>query len=635
MPWLTAKTIDGKWGVGCSACWAAGSCSAWGTFQIRSAQALRLHKLRAHANTAAHVLAEGGSVEKTSAPTENDFRSVLQSRRQGDSHNKLDKAVSLSRDRNKQLAWCLAEATRYFWRKCLSHAKCIALHSDGANRLHCVSFNCLHEKTLEMSWGTLGIVRDCGTGSAAIEGAVLACIDKFCTEKTGAPRGLNTSARLLPELKSRILERTHLFNADGASDEQRAGRWLMQSLPGLKWRTRDKTHASRRIITKPWAADRYLAGTFDLFIAAKDSPTRLIENSDDIKRIFAKHCRSTKDKLVDSTSIRNLGYAKQRMDSSSTPCGRCVVWLDALLMTCVEVSVSRTGTPKQRADKFLHEVSEERILQLAMLADAADDGLSLTRFTDENQYDVARLPHELNTFVQNMKMLFVESQCVNMGFTKAAIVLLARSRIFPKDGEQHILGGDGAVTTEMVQRCCQRMKSFVRLAQESIDAEYPEWELCQAFQLFDLAIMRQPKCDQNPTRQRSFSRLAQSLNLSETKLIVQFQDHLVQAWTNFHSGSGLSSFECWRQAALQSQSRQSMREKHSVSDLRPALEAYGLFCGNSTSNTERTFEVTRRVISDYRRRLDAITEDDDITLAQSSRVHGTQNCYCMTPGGSC
>jgi hypothetical protein len=50
----------------------------------------------------------------------------------------------------------------------------------------------------------------------------------------------------MTDLFEHVKSRIELFDADGATDEQRAGRLLMDELPNLKLVIRDRTHAATR-----------------------------------------------------------------------------------------------------------------------------------------------------------------------------------------------------------------------------------------------------------------------------------------------------------------------------------------------------------------------------------------------------
>ena len=66
----------------------------------------------------------------------------------------------------------------------------------------------------------------------------------------------------------------------------------------------------------------------------------------------------------------------------------------------------------------LRSCTTERVLTAAMLSDAADEAAMLTRAFDTEATDTARVPEELSMFVHRVRVLFLERQAINHGFTK-------------------------------------------------------------------------------------------------------------------------------------------------------------------------------------------------------------------------
>ena len=62
-----------------------------------------------------------------------------------------------------------------------------------------------------------------------------------------------------------------------------------------------------------------------------------------------------------------------RFDSLQRPLGRFVLFFDAVVELAVQLAMSRTGRPQEDAINFLDYIDEEKCIQLAMLADAADE----------------------------------------------------------------------------------------------------------------------------------------------------------------------------------------------------------------------------------------------------------------------
>ena len=85
---------------------------------------------------------------------------------------------------------------------------------------------------------------------------------------------------------------TELYCSDAVGDENLAGKTLLAQgyLPRLGCVTRDKCHGLRRVISRPWAADKVLSDVVGGFVFNKNSPTSLIEYSGDLQLWFQR-CR--------------------------------------------------------------------------------------------------------------------------------------------------------------------------------------------------------------------------------------------------------------------------------------------------------------------------------------------------------
>jgi hypothetical protein len=110
----------------------------------------------------------------------------------------------------------------------------------------------------------LGLKHQYGSRAEHAQKAVMAVIQDMCTGGRGAP-GRQGNVMCDADLAEHIRQIVEVFAADAASDEQLAGRELQSPadggpamLPNLKIVVRDKAHASRRLLSRPWAADAYL-----------------------------------------------------------------------------------------------------------------------------------------------------------------------------------------------------------------------------------------------------------------------------------------------------------------------------------------------------------------------------------------
>jgi hypothetical protein len=80
-------------------------------------------------------------------------------------------------------------------------------------------------------------------------------------------------------------------------------------------------------------ADPFLLSTLVKFICGKDSITKLIAYSSNIKALFNARAAINAESAIDCRKIRDLNYAKNRFHSTQKPLGRFVLAFDALLAT--------------------------------------------------------------------------------------------------------------------------------------------------------------------------------------------------------------------------------------------------------------------------------------------------------------
>jgi hypothetical protein len=129
------------------------------------------------------------------------------------------------------------------------------------------------------------------------------------------------------------------------------------------------------------------------------------------------------------------------------------------------------------------------ILQNAMMADASHESLSLVRFLDDEELPVEELVVEVRTFVNNIKMLFLEEQVFKIeGFTKWAVDNLRKVRLVRlRNGSCKAIGGPFEPSPDVRRRCLQRMVAWMRLAITIVETEFPDYEIFQAFSVFALS----------------------------------------------------------------------------------------------------------------------------------------------------
>ena len=191
-----------------------------------------------------------------------------------------------------------------------------------------------------------------------------------------------------------------LLDADAAADEQLAAR-LLRAGAGMfsnaKAQQRDRTHASRRLISRPFAAIPEIKEVMEFFLLQSGSILKTINNSLVLQGKFAEFCKGR---------ARNLTFRMHRFNSTSKPASRFVLEFDAVLLTAIWGAVQRSCPS---CKDFLSFVDEKKLLLFAMCADVSDEGLALTRLTDTESYDIAEVILECSAFLSRMKYLFIEA----------------------------------------------------------------------------------------------------------------------------------------------------------------------------------------------------------------------------------
>ena len=83
-----------------------------------------------------------------------------------------------------------------------------------------------------------------------------------------------------------------------------------------------------------WKSDPYLWWVFELFVAGKGFPSKLVQHSGALSDLFAKHVVALQESAIRNSRIRKMKYAKQRLSSSAVPLQRSVLFFRG----CVEIS---------------------------------------------------------------------------------------------------------------------------------------------------------------------------------------------------------------------------------------------------------------------------------------------------------
>lgn len=225
-------------------------------------QGLKLTNLQRHAKSREHCEGVDAHLGRPSnprdvAPPATAFEAVLADRQRGVAYRQTSR-LTAGAEKAKQITWCLAEALKDVDRVALRSAQSIAIHQDMRAALLCIRFCC--SDGLQVRRGILGMISDFGTSAAEIRTATLDIVTQACTPRSQPPRrsqGHREAPVVDAVLFSHVCSSIEIFDADGAADEQKAGRMLAgkagapAAFENLKVVLRDRTHAATRSGAQP------------------------------------------------------------------------------------------------------------------------------------------------------------------------------------------------------------------------------------------------------------------------------------------------------------------------------------------------------------------------------------------------
>ena len=423
--WMCAKplgTPDSEWGLGCKAC-------AWSVKQNKTTldarsmpyaaltvkgNALKLCNLRRHAQSTTHIQNAKDYIHMhcqgnigipliQGAPKVQEFKQTW--------HNIRNVSGGTKSRKQSSMEWCLYEAWREHELEFMASATTVSIMLDERHGRLLIKYAATN-KNLDVRVGCLALMRDAGATSIDVVNAVHSAVARFCTRGKVHP-GINKSTRNVDAnstVQEYIRQRVEMFTADGAANEQLAGKMLHPTslrgdletkLPNMRLVIRDKAHATRRITDRTIGADCVLEQILNVIVVGRPSVSRLLKNSRPIACMFESEVAKQERIAGVTSSVRNMSFAKQRFDSTAKPLGRCLLNLDAVISTMQIVCAQRqSGSSEYKAAaNFLNLISEARNLVLAgMLADACDECLVLIRFFDREAFRLEEMVEQIDIF---------------------------------------------------------------------------------------------------------------------------------------------------------------------------------------------------------------------------------------------
>ena len=403
--WLVARSKP-TWGLGCSACFLSKQNSEYARFEVETR---RIANIARHAECDQHVAAlvalgivdDPSPEEAKSCPSVAQFKAVATNRLSAVALRQGEKDVG-GRSKLTVMQQCLGQAMFEADRQFLSSSMCMALHMDVRDLRLLVRFRAVDDN-LRTKAGVLGVVPLPRTTATELQTGLQKLLEWFCTDFCGHHDA---------DLQRSIISRIELLDMDAASDEQCMAREMRRGvLSSLRFIMRDKTHAARRALSRPWDVIPDVKEGWLIFAGSNGSMVRMIQNSPVLNKLFNEYSQQQGECPCHAKRVKNLQMRAHRFNSVARPLGRGILFYEAVVMVAVWCTVHRrTKAEVETAELFLEWLLPERLVLLAMMADASDCALGFVRAFDTEDSDAAETMLECQRFLSELHYLFNEAR---------------------------------------------------------------------------------------------------------------------------------------------------------------------------------------------------------------------------------
>ena len=343
-------------------------------------------------------------------------------------------------------------------------------------------------------------------------------------------------------------------------------------------------------MSRPWAKDEFLSAVMHEFIEKANSIAKKITNSDVIKNMYVANRTKCKEDISISPAIRDFAYAPHRYNSEANTLTRICLTLDATLTTACQVVSLRGPTSAEGAAcaATMHSLTNERLLQLGMMADAALEIDYFVHTLDAAEFDEANLRDLIDMLNAKLRRLFIDGQCIHVpGCTSVVLQSLRRARTFVVGGVALTIGAKEGLPAATVASCMRRMAAWAALAKNVIQAEFPSWDVLMAFQVFEVRSRHDTTVHRGQRDDKDIDdclkRICNALNLAFDMLRAQYYYYEPVA-INIARSRKCSNFEAWKAAV-------SKRITFPCDVLQEVLIRYATW-NASSSDVERGFAVS-------------------------------------------
>ena len=487
--------FDGN-GVGCRCCAVAGVSkrSSFAHYGVNTCAAMQECNLLKHSNNKRHQAAvqaflsgqghPGAVVGSLTAPPKAEYDKLCDAILKGEATCRNAKECKMT--------WTVAEAIKSEDQKHFEKTHSVALFRDESRGRLALRFRTVSNKLEEHS-GFLGQEVNFGAGAKAVTDATASVMRRACSRFAGAPYAAigadshssksRGKAFIKKPLFKKLRHSVRVLTVDAAADETLSGEMMRSSMlsgmhqrltPNLKFLNRDKTHGSRRLISRGWGADTYLKDNVAMMARGRGSMARIIQSSHVIRAKYQFFCKTSFSKIK---AFKNMRAAPHRYESMQKPFGRSVLTIHPIIKTASWTCQTRTDDAGVRSKTWLKWVDAERCVQSSMQADASDQTMALTRMLDDENVDPSTLRREIPAYINTLEWLFGASRkCLEVfGYTRSMLDILKSPVVFHVGRAMKTLGGD--IPEEIISRCLERMRCWITLMKATCLAEFPSWEI--------------------------------------------------------------------------------------------------------------------------------------------------------------
>ena len=270
-----------------------------------------------------------------------------------------------------------------------------------------------------------------------------------------------------------------------------------------------------------------------------------------------------------------------------------------------------TRPPRETSYKMAFDylsAEDEARIQLGMMSDACGQVLTLLRFTDDDNPDVALISAECAKFLQKVEHDWLHGGVLQNARSHTRMVL-EKLRIRRTYAYKNELLGVGGVEygndSPLVQRCLRRMRIWNKLAATTTHTEYPSFEFCQAFTVLALGDVakghRASMC-----RASHIERLSKFCDIDRDCLEKEMEFYRPAA-AIMHESAGMGTCEAW----IHSIRRPSRCHKNT--NLKAVLKEYEAIA-ISTHKLDSNFNVVQQRLRPQMKNQAALAELDTVQL---------------------